>query len=178
MLLKISLEVSGLWLAGLNVTLVYVPWPLNGRLRGKKRAQRRWQLLPGVAADWKTKESCMIHKEMTWWPGELGCLLDTLDPTQTSSFQFHLQSNRMRLNLQRAHQWKIRGQKIILWPVSCDFVSLFWALICALNMLLMYYGTSVPLTHYGLQKQQSVKDWVSLPRICLSFCAWMQVWKE
>lgn len=84
--------------------LVHVLWPLNGRLWRKKRSWRRWQLLPGVAVDWKARESCLIHKKMTWQPGELGCFLDTLDPTQTSSFQFHLQSNTVWRTLPRAHQ--------------------------------------------------------------------------
>lgn len=176
MLLNVFLVIRGLWLAGLNVALVRVLWPLNGRLWGEKRAQRRWQLLPGAAVDWGNKESCMIPKEMTWWPGELGCLLDTVDPTQTSSFRFHLQSNRKCKNLPRAHSWKIRGQKIILCPVSCDFVSRFWALIQALNMFINALWSNA--TYFDCLQKRSDKNWPSLLRIGFSFFACKQVWKE
>ena len=153
--------------------LADILWPLNGRLQREKRNQRRWQLLSGAAVDWKAKENCTIHRKMTWWPGELGCLLVTLDPTnQTNSFQFHLQSNE-RIWEETAKDPSIKDKR------SKDYPKLFWLCFSSLSLdpcfeyvinALWFINATYLLL---LAETKWLNDWPSLPRFFFFFLSCM-----
>ena len=153
--------------------LADILWPLNGRLQREKRNQRRWQLLSGAAVDWKAKENCTIHRKMTWWPGELGCLLVTLDPTnQTNSFQFHLQSNE-RIWEETAKGPSIKDKR------SKDYPKLFWLCFSSLSLdpcfeyvinALWFINATYLLL---LAETKWLNDWPSLPRFFFFFLSCM-----
>lgn len=158
--------------------LVDILWPLNGRLQREKRNQRRWQLLSGAAVDWRAKENCTIHKKMTWWPGELGCLLVTLDPTN----QF------LPVPFAKQHIWEEYAKgPWIKYKRSKDYLKLFWLCFSSLsfdtrfedviNALWFISATYLLL----LAETKCLNDWPSLPTSVFFFflsLACKQVWKE